>query len=96
MTEQGAARISGPATAGISTAARTFPAEAPGSPGYTAASNQQSSYAMSKVEDLEEQIRQMSAEELADFRRWFAEFDAEVWDRQLERDIQAGKLDAMD
>ncbi len=50
---------------------------------------------MSKVEELEEQIRQMSADELAAFRRWFAEFDAEVWDRQLERDIQAGKLDAM-
>ncbi len=28
-------------------------------------------------------------------REWFADFDAEVWDRQFEADVQAGKLDAM-
>ncbi|MGH9464978.1 MAG: hypothetical protein ACRD0X_04985 [Thermoanaerobaculia bacterium] len=50
---------------------------------------------MSKVEDLEEQIRQMSGDELAAFRRWFAEFDAEAWDRQFELDVEAGKLDSL-
>ncbi len=33
----------------------------------------------------------MSADELAAFRRWFAEFDAEAWDRQIEADVPAGK-----
>jgi hypothetical protein len=32
---------------------------------------------------------------LAVFRCWFAEFDAAAWDRQLEADLTAGKLDAL-
>ena len=50
---------------------------------------------MSKVENLEKQIQQLSPEELAEFRRWFAEFDAHLWDRQFEADVKAGKLDAL-
>jgi hypothetical protein len=50
---------------------------------------------MSKVERAEQQVKQLSPEELAVFREWFASFDAEVWDRQLEADILAGKLDAL-
>jgi hypothetical protein len=37
----------------------------------------------------------LSPEELAVFRHWFAEFDAEMWDRQIEADAGAGKLDAL-
>jgi len=50
---------------------------------------------MSKLEALEKRISALSAEELAKFRRWFAEFDAALWDRQIERDVKAGKLDAL-
>ena len=50
---------------------------------------------MSKVEAIEHQIRQLSPQELTAFREWFAEFDAEVWDRQFESDVRAGKLDAL-
>lgn len=49
---------------------------------------------MSKVEVIEEQIEKLSPDELAAFRRWYAAFDAEVWDRQFEADVKAGKLDA--
>ena len=35
----------------------------------------------------------MSSEELDTFRAWFAEFDADAWDRQFEADVKAGKLD---
>ena len=49
---------------------------------------------MTKVADLERQIRVLSPDELAAFRRWFAEFDAEAWDRQFESDAKSGKLDA--
>ena len=44
---------------------------------------------MSKIENLEKQIQQLSPEELAEFRRWFAEFDAHLWDRQFETDVKA-------
>ena len=39
-------------------------------------------------------VSALSPEELAEFRRWFAEFDAAAWDRQIERDVKTGKLDA--
>jgi hypothetical protein len=50
---------------------------------------------MSKVEAIEQQIEKLSPNELAAFRRWYAAFDAEVWDRQFESDVKAGKLDAL-
>ncbi len=50
---------------------------------------------MSKVEALEEEVRKLSTEDLATFRQWFQAFDAEAWDRQIEADALAGKLDAL-
>ncbi len=48
---------------------------------------------MGKIERLEQQIRELSAQELAELRRWFVEYDADAWDRQIEADAKAGKLD---
>ncbi len=48
---------------------------------------------MSKVDDVEDAVKQLSAEELSQFRTWFAEYDALAWDRQLEADLAAGRLD---
>jgi len=48
---------------------------------------------MSRVEGLEEEVRALSHEELVAFRAWFVAFDADAWDRQIEADLQAGKLD---
>ena len=50
---------------------------------------------MGKIEHLEKQIRELSDEELAKLREWFAEYDAEIWDRQMEADVKAGKLDRL-
>ncbi|HZF11134.1 MAG TPA: hypothetical protein VFE33_20270 [Thermoanaerobaculia bacterium] len=50
---------------------------------------------MTRVLQLEQQIAELSPEELTIFRKWFAEFDAEMWDRQIESDAGAGKLDAL-
>ncbi len=50
---------------------------------------------MNRVENIESQIKELSPEELAALREWFAEFDAEVWDRQFEADVKAGKLDRL-
>ena len=48
---------------------------------------------MTHVEKLEREIASLSPDELAEFRRWYAEFDAVVWDRQLETDADRGALD---
>jgi hypothetical protein len=50
---------------------------------------------MSEVEQIEDRIKKLSAEELAKLRAWFAEFDAQAWDRQIEADSRAGKLDRL-
>jgi hypothetical protein len=50
---------------------------------------------MSEVEQIESRIKNLSPEELAKLRAWFAEFDAEVWDRQIEADAKAGKLNQL-
>lgn len=50
---------------------------------------------MSKIEQIEREIQALTPEELAAFRKWFHEFDAAVWDRQIEQDAQAGRLDGM-
>jgi len=50
---------------------------------------------MSTVDKIKEAIRQLSPEELAAFRAWFAEFDAAVWDQQFEEDVAAGRLDQL-
>jgi hypothetical protein len=50
---------------------------------------------MSRVEGLERQVRDLSEAELAEFRRWFDEFDAQNWDQQIDSDVRAGKLDAL-
>ena len=50
---------------------------------------------MTKIEKLEQEIRGLTAKELAKFREWFAAFDGAAWDQQLEEDVKAGKLDAL-
>jgi len=50
---------------------------------------------MSSIADIENAIQQLPPEKLAEFRAWFARFDAERWDQQLERDVAAGRLDTM-
>lgn len=47
------------------------------------------------IAEIERAVVRLSPEELAAFRRWFAEFDAAAWDAQLERDAAVGKLDAI-
>jgi hypothetical protein len=48
---------------------------------------------MSRLESVENEVKQHTPEELRAFRDWFAEFDANLWDRQLESDARKGKLD---
>ena len=48
-----------------------------------------------KIEMLEKEVQDLSRDELASFRNWFAKFDAVAWDRQIESDIEAGKLEKL-
>jgi len=46
------------------------------------------------LEELESAITQLQEEHLDAFARWFEEYRADAWDRRIEADIKAGKLDA--
>jgi hypothetical protein len=45
------------------------------------------------VLELEQAIAQLPAEELSQFAKWFEEYMADEWDKQIERDVAAGKFD---
>ena len=46
------------------------------------------------VQELENAIRQLSQDEFAKLALWIDEYRAEQWDRRIEADIRAGRLDA--
>jgi len=50
---------------------------------------------MSEVEQLEQRVSNLPPKDLAQFRAWFLEFDARLWDEQIETDLKAGKLEAL-
>jgi hypothetical protein len=50
---------------------------------------------MTTVKEIESAVARLSREELARFRAWYEEFEAESWDRQIEEDVLAGKLDKL-
>ena len=47
------------------------------------------------VKEIESAIAQLPPSELAEVAKWFEEFQARVWDEQLEQDVKAGRLDAL-
>jgi len=50
---------------------------------------------MPDIKALEEAVQALPPSALAEFRRWFVEFDSAAWDQQLEADASGGRLDAL-
>jgi hypothetical protein len=50
---------------------------------------------MSTVETITTAIAQLPPEQIAQIRDWLNERAEAEWDAQIERDVQAGKLDAL-
>ena len=50
---------------------------------------------MEDVKSIERAVEALPPSKLAEFRRWFAEFDAAAWDRQIEDDAASGRLDRL-
>lgn len=48
---------------------------------------------MNTLQQIEEAVQRLSDEDRAAFRAWFADYDAEQWDRQFETDVASGSLD---
>ena len=50
---------------------------------------------MHTVEQLTQNVQDLSPEDLRQFRAWFLEYDAQCWDQQIAADFKAGKLDTL-
>jgi hypothetical protein len=50
---------------------------------------------MTTVAEVTGAVKRLPKKDLARFRKWFVEYDATVWDRQLEEDAAAGHLDKL-
>ncbi|MCI0438094.1 MAG: hypothetical protein L0177_03065 [Chloroflexi bacterium] len=47
------------------------------------------------VEEIKTAIVQLSPDELAELAAWFEEFHANAWNRQIEEDLESGRLDKL-
>ncbi|MDN3514338.1 MAG: hypothetical protein NG747_08060 [Candidatus Brocadia sp.] len=45
------------------------------------------------IKEIELAITRLTSQELSQFTAWFEEYQAQTWDKQVEKDIEAGRLD---
>jgi len=50
---------------------------------------------MARIEELANEVQQLSREELVAFRDWFRKYDSDEWDKEIEEDIWAGRLEGL-
>ncbi|MFN7103824.1 MAG: hypothetical protein ACK4N1_14505 [Pseudorhizobium sp.] len=48
---------------------------------------------MSRLEQIENSVTELEAEELEAFSAWFEQFKSDRWDKDIEADSASGKLD---
>ena len=47
------------------------------------------------VTEIESAIAQLPAKEVAELMAWLQNYHEQVWDRQIEDDLEAGRLDTL-
>ncbi len=47
------------------------------------------------VKDIEQAIKELPRQEIAELSQWFEEFQNQMWDEQIERDANAGRFDKL-
>ena len=48
---------------------------------------------MSKIDEIKADIEKLPSEECAELFRWLSEKEWESWDKEIEADAEAGRLD---
>jgi BioD-like phosphotransacetylase family protein len=47
------------------------------------------------IQELETAIKQLSVKELANLTAWLINYHEQIWDQQIEDDLDSGKLDQL-
>ena len=47
------------------------------------------------VKEIESAIVQLQVTEVSELMSWLSEHHAQLWDKQIEEDLEAGRLDAL-
>lgn len=47
------------------------------------------------VKEIEIAVSKLPEDEVWEFAKWFEEFQAALWDKEIEEDIKAGRLDKL-
>ncbi len=47
------------------------------------------------IREIEVAITQLPVDKLVELSSWLEEYQAQVWDEQIENDLDAGRLDAL-
>jgi hypothetical protein len=50
---------------------------------------------MTTIEEIERAVERLEGDDFARFRDWFARLEADRFDRAIEADIEAGRLDKL-
>jgi hypothetical protein len=47
------------------------------------------------IKEIEIAITQLPPAKVAELAQWFEEFHAQLWDKRIEQDVKAGRLDSL-
>lgn len=47
------------------------------------------------ISQIESAIKELPPEEFAKLSEWFEEFEAKMWDEQIEQDLESGRLQSL-
>lgn len=47
------------------------------------------------VAEIENEIRKLPFDKVDELMAWFADYHALLWDRQIESDVESGRLDSL-
>jgi hypothetical protein len=48
-----------------------------------------------EIKEIEAAITQLSIDDVTELLNWLEEFHAQLWDKQIEEDLDAGRLDKL-
>ena len=47
------------------------------------------------VTEIQAAITELTSDDLADLMKWLDDYQAKLWEQQIEEDLEAGRLDAV-